>query len=750
MSQVRAHTLLSCLVAALLAVPSQVHAQEVAMFGPPPPQPPAVAARNAEGHATIRAVRVATPLRIDGELEEALYTTVPSISGFIQVEPAIGEPATEQTEVWFAFDDDNVYLSFKNWDSAPERRIATEMRRDVGNFINGNDMLNIFLDSFYDRRNGLSFSINSIGARNDGQQIGTQYNGDWNPIWEHAVGTFDGGWTVEMALPFRSFRYRPGREQVWGFNVLRTVRWKNELSVLTPVPAGRGNSSAQYAALAATVVGVEAPPPARNLDIKPYAIGTLTTNRNAALSNDLDRDAGIDVKYAISQNVVADLTYNADFAQVEADEQQINLTRFSLFFPEKREFFLENRDTFAFGNVTNGGDAPVLFYSRRIGLEEGLAVPIQGGGRLTGRVGQYTLGVLNIQTDDLDRRSAPIPGANFSVVRVRRDILRQSSVGALVTHRSRGVVSPGSNSAYGVDGTFNFFNDLAINTYWARTRTPGARNDDTSYRAQLNFPGDRYGVQIERLRVDENFNPEIGFLRRADIRRTLGEFRFSPRPAAMPSIRRLVGIASIDYVENGVGRVDAREQSAEFAVEFLNADRVSVAYTDQYEFIPRPFNIARGVTLPVGGYGWHNVRLAFNSRPQRVVAANLSFEHGTFYSGDRTAFSASRGRLALTPQISIEPTYSVNRVTLAQGQFTTHLAGSRLTYTITPWMFASALVQYNSSSGSLGANIRFRWEYQPGSELFVVYNDERDTRLSGFPQLTTRAFIVKINRLFRF
>ncbi|NOT27148.1 MAG: carbohydrate binding family 9 domain-containing protein [Acidobacteria bacterium] len=736
---------------AVLAVPWDVQGQEPALFGPPPPQSPAVVARDAEGHASIRAVRVAAPLRIDGELTEPLYTSVPSISGFVQVEPAIGEPATEQTEVWFAFDDDNVYLSFKNWDSVPERRIATEMRRDVGNFINGNDMLNIFLDSFYDRRNGLSFSINSIGARNDGQQIGTQYNGDWNPIWEHAVGRFDGGWTVEMALPFRSFRYRPGREQVWGFNVMRTVRWKNELSVLTPVPAGRGNSSAQYAALAATVVGVEAPPPARNLDIKPYAIGTLTTNRNAALSNDLDRDAGIDVKYAISQNVVADLTYNADFAQVEADEQQVNLTRFSLFFPEKREFFLENRDTFSFGNVTNGGDAPVLFYSRRIGLEEGLAVPIQGGGRLTGRIGQYTVGLLNIQTDDLDRRSgAPIPGANFSVMRVRRDILSQSSVGAIMTHRSQSVASPGSNSAYGVDGTFNFFNDLAINTYWARTRTEGVRRDDTSYRAQVNFPGDRYGVQIERLRVDEHFNPEVGFLRRPDIRRTLGEFRFSPRPARMPSVRRLVGIASIDYVENGTSRVDAREQSGEFAVEFLNADRVSVTYTDQYEFIPRPFNIARGVTVPVGGYGWQNVRLAFNSRPQRMMAANFSFEHGTFYSGDRTAFSASRGRLALTPQISIEPTYSVNRVKLLEGNFTTHLAGSRLTYTLTPWMFTSALVQYNSAARSLSANVRFRWEYQPGSELFVVYNDERDTRLSGFPELTTRAFIVKINRLFRF
>jgi hypothetical protein len=753
MNRVGVRALLFALVA-LLAAPVEGRGQAPIIDGPPAPVAPEVVSRNAEGRATIRAVRVASPIRIDGVLDDSVYTTVRSISGFVQVEPNIGEPATEQTEVWVAFDDDNVYVSFKNWDSAPERRIATEMRRDVGNFINGNDIVQVFIDNFYDQRNGLSFSINSIGARNDGQQVGTQYNGDWNPIWDHAVGTFDGGWTVEMALPFRSFRYRPGREQVWGLNVLRTVRWKNELSVLTPVPAGRGNSSAQYAALAAAVVGVEAPPPARNLDIKPYGISTLTSNSTAAppISDEFDGDVGLDAKYAVTQNLVADLTYNTDFAQVEADEQQINLTRFSLFFPEKREFFLENRDTFSFGGVTTGGDAPVLFYSRRIGLEAGRAVPLDLGGRLTGRVGPYTIGALNIQTDDL-AGTAVVPGVdatNFSVIRLRRDVLRQSSLGILATHRSPGQVASGSSSAYGVDGTFNFFNDLAINSYWARTRTEGVHREDTSYRAQLDFPGDRYGVQFERLRVGEQFNPEIGFVRRPDIRRTLGEFRFSPRPRSMPSIRRWVGIAAVDYFENGAGRVDAREQSGEFAVEFQNADRVSVMYVDHYEFIPRPFRIATGVTLPVGGYNWQNVRLGFNARPQRRIAANLAFEHGTFYNGHRTAFSASRGRLAITPKFSIEPTYSVNRVDLVEGDFTTHLAGSRVTYTMSPWMFASALVQYNSGSDTLSANVRFRWEYQPGSELFVVYNDERDTRLSGFPELTTRAVIVKVNRLFRF
>jgi hypothetical protein len=343
-----------------------------------------------------------------------------------------------------------------------------------------------------------------------------------------------------------------------------------------------------------------------------------------------------------------------------------------------------------------------------------------------------------------------VRGTNFSVVRLKRDVLRRSSIGALFTNRSVGPGGVGANTAMGVDGTFTFYNDLAINTYWARTRTDGVRDDDSSHRAQLDYNGDRYGVQFDRLWVGAHFNPEVGFVRRSDIRRTLGELRFSPRPRRLSAVRRYWWMGSIDYIENGPGRVDSRERSGEFALEFQNGDRFSVLYTNTYEFIPRPFSIASNVTLPVGGYAWDTLRVGYNLGQQRRVLASLAIEYGTFYNGHRTAFSASRGRVSLTPQFSLEPIYSLNRVDLAQGAFTSHLAGSRVTYAMSPRMFASALLQYNSASNAMSANVRLRWEYRPGSEFFVVYNDERDTRASGFPELATRAFIVKINRLFRF
>ena len=488
-------------------------------------------------------------------------------------------------------------------------------------------------------------------------------------------------------------------------------------------------------------------------------VSDFTSERTSSSPvDDLSGNIGLDVKYGITQNISADLTVNTDFAQVEADEQQVNLTRFSLFFPEKREFFLENQGLFAFGGAATGGQSasasstPILFYSRRIGLDDDRIVPIRAGGRVTGRVGRYSFGLLDIRTGEDDDPGSP-PSANFAVVRVKRDILRRSSIGALVTERSAGSFGPRRNLAYGLDGGFSFFANLNINTYWARTQTDGlsarGRADDTSYRAQLDYSGDRYGLQLERLYVGEDFRPEVGFVRRDDMRRTYGEARFSPRVPRIESIRKLLWSGSVDYIENGAGLLETREQQATFGIDFENSDVFRLEYTRMYEFLPRVFEISPGIELPVGSYDYDSVRVGYNIGQRRRVSAQLSIDHGTFYNGHRTSVQIARGRVNVSSQLSLEPTYTVNRVTLVQGAFTSHLAGSRITYTMTPMMFASALVQYRSDGRLASTNARLRWEYQPGSELFVVYNEERDTLGRSFPSLRNRAIIVKVNRLFR-
>ena len=709
------------------------------------------------GKATIQATRVSTPPRIDGHLDEAVYSTVSPISDFIQMEPKAGEPATEKTEVWVAFDERNVYIAMRAWESRPDLMVANEMRRDSNNIRMG-DCVAFSFDTFHDGRNAFQFEVSPLGARVDGQSTNErQFSADWNPVWELAVGRFAGGWTVEAAIPFKSLRYQPGAAQIWGFNARRNNKWKNEISFLARIPAAFGIGRGSFAAsLFPTLTGIDAPPGSKNLDVKPYAVADLTTDRSAspAVVNEPDGHVGLDVKYGVTQSLTADFTYNTDFAQVEADEQQVNLTRFSLFFPEKREFFLENQGTFSFGASATGvantpvGDTPLLFYSRRIGLNQGLEVPVLGGGRLTGRVGRFSVGAIDIGT-----REAPKAGAvptNFSVLRLRRDILRRSSVGVMATRRSVAQNGLGSNDAYGVDGTFAFFANLSVNAYWAKTRTPGRRGTDTSYRTQMEYAGDRYGVQLDRLVVGDSFNPEVGFVRRGNIRESVGQFRFSPRPKRIQSVRKFSAIGTYTYVEDGSGVLQTRTADGEFAIELQNSDRFSVGLLGDFERLVQPFAVTPAVKVAVGAYDFAIARVGYVFGQQRPLSGALLVEHGAFYDGDRTSLGFSRTRVNLTPRFSLEPNISINWIALPGGSFTTNVLGSRVTYTMRPLMFTSALLQYNSTTHRTSANVRLRWEYQPGSELFVVYNEDRETLLSRFPDLQNRAFIIKINRLFRF
>jgi hypothetical protein len=726
---------------------------------PPAPTLPQTLSRDDQGRATIRAVRVTTPMRVDGKLDEAVYGSVQPASDFIQMEPRGGETATEKTEVWIFYDHENVYVSFKAWESAPEKAIANEMRRDSGNIRQG-DSVGFGFDTFRDRRNAIQFEANALGAKTDGQSTNErQYNGDWNPVWSLVAGRFEGGWTIEAALPFKSFRYAPGTVQDWGFQARRTNKWKNEIAYLTKVPPAFGMGRADFSAsLYANLVGLEAPPQSHTLELKPYAISSLTTDNvsTPVRSRDLDGDAGVDAKYSVTQNITADLTYNTDFAQVEADEQQVNLTRFSLFFPEKRDFFLENQGIFTFGNNSSGSsqnstsDVPLLFYSRRIGLSSNREVPIWGGGRLTGRVGRYQFGVVNMQTKE--DTAAAAPSTNFSVVRVKRDILRRSSIGLLATSRSKSqAVAASSSQALGVDGTFAFFTNLTVATYYAQTRTDGTDRSNASYRLQTEYAGDRYGVQLERLAIDPNFNPEVGFLRRTDMRKNYGQFRFSPRPKGSKLVRKFVGIGQYTYVEDSAGRVTTKLADGEFAIEFQNSDRFQVGIQDDYELTTRAFSVVPGARIGVGAYDFLVGRVGYNLGQQRRLSGNVLVERGEFYDGTRTGVSLSRSRVNLSSRLSVEPTVTLNWITLPAGSFENRLLGSRITYTVTPLLFASALVQYNSSSHSVSTNARLRWEYRPGSELFVVYNEERDSERAVLaPGLLNRSFVVKVNRFFRF
>ena len=530
------------------------------MPDPPPPVAPEVIVRGDNGRVIVRATRLTTPLTMDGVLDEEVYTQVKSMSDFIQTVPNEGAPATERTEAWVTYDDNNFYLSCRCWDSAPpEEWTANELRRDT-NQLRQNDMFGALLDTFHDRRNGFNFYTNPLGARAD--QVVTNEgnpNADWNPVWFVRTGRFDGGWTVEMAIPFKSIRYVSGTDQEWGLQIRRAIRRKNEWTHLTFVPAATGGVTSIFrASAAATLVGLDLPPASKNVELKPYGISKLTTDklRSPQLVNDLDATAGLDAKYGINANMTADLTINTDFAQVEVDEQQVNLTRFPVVFPEKRDFFLEGRGTFEFarasgqagfsGQTSISNNAPQLFFTRRIGLNNAREVPIIAGGRLSGTLGKTAVGAMNMETGyesltdiEPDNCGAPYaactPRTNFTVLRARRDILRRSNIGVIFTNRSDSPTVATSNQAYGVDAAFSFFQNVTANAYYARSESQNRDGDEGSYQGKVDYSGDRWGARLDYLDVGANYYPEIGFVQRRGFGRTLRGRPLQPADAEQQS-----------------------------------------------------------------------------------------------------------------------------------------------------------------------------------------------------------------------
>jgi hypothetical protein len=424
-----------------------------------------------------------------------------------------------------------------------------------------------------------------------------------------------------------------------------------------------------------------------------------------------------------------------------------------MFFPEKREFFLEGQSIFDFGGASSGGGSaggttPLVFFSRRIGLNNGRVIPILGGGRLTGRSGAFTIGAMNVQTDEETLSGSP--STNFSVLRLRRDLLTRSSIGMIYTGRSNATVGTGRSQSVGVDANFNIKDFLTINAYAAKTDTPSLSGDDTSYRVQASLNKDRYGVEVDRLSVGDKFRPDVGFIQRNNFHRTYAQARFSPRPANNTRIRKYYYQAAFDRFTGPDGEVQSSNYNGYFSAEMQNTDRLTAEFNANTEQLIRPFTIFRGVTLPVGQYDFQSGAFTLALGNQRPLAGSIGLEAGTFYNGNKTTLSFSGARAKLTPQLSIEPSVSVNWINLTQGEFRNSVISGRTTYTVTPRMLVSGLVQYGSATRTTSTNVRFRWEYVLGSEMFLVYSDELDASVKGFPDLRNRAIVFKINRMFRF
>ncbi|MBI2821948.1 MAG: carbohydrate binding family 9 domain-containing protein [Acidobacteria bacterium] len=687
----------------------------------------------------MTAVRVENGrIRIDGELDEPEWNLAERISDFVQHEPKTGQPATERTEVRLLYDDHNLYVGVYCFDSMGSKGIVVNsLAKDFPPF--DTDHFLTIVDTFDDNRNGFFFNTNPAGARKDEEtsRDGADNNRDWDGIWYVKSKVTESGWQAEKAIPFKTLRFRNQEEQVWGINFQRNIRRKNEMVHWSLVPRPYRIARVSQAG---TLRGISGVRPGLNLYLKPYVTAPVARRRGDDV--DFTPDLGMDVKYALSSQLALDATANTDFSQVEADNQQINLTRFSLFFPEKREFFLENATIFTLGPfAAQGGSRDLIpFFTRRIGISGGQIVPILGGARLTGRVGDYRLGLLSIQVDDTQGS----PSANFSTFRLRRNILRRSDMGVLLVnkHESGGRF----NRTYGGDANFNFFNFLDITSFLLKTGTPELSGQDTAGHLGVGWADPRLTLKGSYLSIGKHFNPEVGFVPRTAIRKSTAEAAVRLRPEGrFASVRQLEPSGSIEYVTNPQNELETRIVESRLTTTFQNGGVIWLGFQSAFERLAEPFRIRPGHVLPPGDYGFDDYTLSLTSDRSRMLSGEFTMSRGEFYSGEKDSYRVG-GRLQVGPRILADLTWSRDDVRLRSGDFQTRLLSSRLGYAFGPNMSLNALIQYNSDLREVSSNIRFNFTYKPLSDFYLVYNEKRD--ISG--AVAERALIAKLTYIFAF
>ncbi len=712
-----------------------------------------------------RASVVTTPPVVDGRLDDAVWRTAEPLAGFVQRELREGEPVTERTEVRILADGEALYVGAWLYDRQPGGITPGEKVRDVT--LTNSDYFAVIVDTYLDRQNGFVFATTPAGVEYDGQvvkegegggvnvsgqsraQSGSMggFNLNWDGSWKVATSADTAGWYAEFRIPFSTLRYGGGAAQTWGLNLARGVRRKNEEAFWSFIPR---QFNLYRLSRAGTLEGLRVPV-RRVATVTPYVLAGAQRNYLIDAKARHPGEFGADAKYGLTPSLTLDLTYNTDFAQVEVDEQRTNLTRFPLFFPEKRPFFLENAGVFSAGTP----QAVDLFFSRRIGIDTlGNPVPIRGGGRVTGRVAGLTVGALQIFTDRLAARQAAtsyvVSPMSYSVARVARELGPRSRLGVIAVQRLATDDAGDRNRTYGADGRWGIGDAWTIDAWGAKTETPGLRGTDVGYSARVDYTTASWGNSARYVQLGADFNPEVGFLNRFGGYRLYDvNFMWKYRRPQWTwfkewtphvSYRGYYGLD--DFYESGRIHVDVTE------VNFANGGRFGPELNIEHEGLREPFEIASGVTLPAGSYDYPSLGLDFATNPSAALSLSLRGDFGAFYNGTKNGGNATitlRRGAALSSSLLVD----YNDVRLDQGDFVRYLLGARVAYFFTPRIFAQSLVQYNNQARVWAANARFGWLNTAGTGLFVVVNDGREA--DGFfrwvrPQ--ARSIVVKYTRQF--
>jgi hypothetical protein len=714
---------------------------------------------------------------VDGRLDDAAWASAEPLAGFVQREPTEGRPVSERTEVRVVFDEEALYVGAWMYDRDPDGIVFGETRRDAS--LRNNDAFQVIFDTYLDRQNGFVFGTTPAGIQYDGQVVnegqgggttggrqqrgsGGGFNLNWDGSWEVRTSRNADGWYAEMRIPFSTLRYPKGGEQLWGVNFARNIRRNNEEAIWAPVPR---QYTLHRVSLAGTLTGFQAPA-TRVLTVTPYTLGE-TFKDYSAVTPEWDREAsfGLDAKVGLTQSLTMDLTVNTDFAQAEVDDQQVNLTRFPLFFPEKRRFFLENAGTFSVGT----GRSAELFFSRRIGLASGSEVPIRAGGRVSGRLGGLQVGFLDIQTGDLqvadplDPLTAPeqiAPANNFGVVRVYKELENRTQLGAIFVSRINTDQTSDNNFTYGVDGALGIGEALTFSGWAAGTATPGLTGGEYGFHGDVQYLTRDWEVATRYRQIGADFNPEVGFVSRRAYRYVYGRALYHVRTPSVSWFREFR--PHISYEEywdlDGFSETSTIHIDNHFAFEngaFFQLPGFDITG----EGLQEPFTIREAtptspaIVIPAGSY--RNLDWEFRAYTNRSTPLSFStgWNWGGFYSGTRFGPNAT---LSYRFQDRLVTSLTANYfdVRLDEGSFTTSVWRFRGVYSFTPNIYLQATLQYNDDTEDFGSNVQFGWLDTAGTGLYVVYNDTQHlgslTRTGIAHGPKARQLILKYTKLLDF
>lgn len=705
-------------------------------------------ASDQESTLQLRAHKIESNLQLDGLLTEAEWQTAAVISDFFQYQPDEGRPASEKTEVRVLYDEHSLYIGAMCYDGEPQKIVAQKLQRDSG--LEDDDVFGFLVDTYHDHRNAYFFMTNPNGAQEDGQLVDGAFRADldWDGVWEVRAQIHEHGWSAEFKIPLWNFKFNALLEQSWGINFTRTIKRKTE-QVNWASWSRDNNGGFLRVSRAGDLLDLHGLSPGRNLQIKPYVLGkTLRDDLLTAQPiRDEKFDAGLDIKYGLTSNLTLDLTANTDFAQVEADIEQVNLTRFPLFFPEKREFFLESANTFQFGEGNFFGPPPIfLFYSRRIGIAGfNQIVPLLAGGRLTGKVGKYEIGALDILTDE----TADFPRSHFSVVRLNRDVFQRSKIGVMFTNRAN--IGENNQQAYGIDANLWLSSPLVFQSFAAQSRASDGPTAN-AWKLGLDFTKDHWGWFASHMFIDKDFNPPVGFVLRPDIRRTFATFRVSPQPNGR-FLRRSNIFQTFSHITNAEGRLQDWDYRLTVFNQLSNGDNLNFSYGRIFERLdqPFPFRPDRGIDIPADDYRNHLLSADFQSSAKRKLIGFTNVLWREFFEGDLFNWGGGFG-YSPNAHLSFQVNYDRNEIDLPQGALNTNLFGLRFNLALNTNTFLNTLVQYNSETNELSTNLRFNFIHSPGSDLFIVYNDSRgrpgEKIGDGLPS-RNREFTLKFTRLLK-